>query len=111
MQFYSNNIANTLHYCKILLKKVRLCRIKQYDIPFHTYHLAANHYAARQHLTKRNKQVKPLPLPINGIGKDFEHRVKNPEVVGFYFQKVLKLSRIFQFSGHCILKKAALSTR
>jgi hypothetical protein len=56
MQFYSNNIANALHYCKILLKKVRLCRIKQYTIPLHSYHLAETHYTTRQHLTKRNKQ-------------------------------------------------------
>ena len=62
-----------------------------------------------RHLTKRNKQVKPLPVPVIGIGRGFEHRAKNPEVVGKFFPKVLKISRIFRFSGHCILKNAALS--
>ena len=110
MQFYSNNIANALHYCKILLKKVRLCRIKQYTIPLHSYHLAETHYTTRQHLTKRNKQVKPLPVPMIGIGRGFEQRVQHPEVVELSFQKVLKFSQFFRFAGHCILKNAVLST-
>ena len=40
----------------------------------------------------------------------FEHRVPHPEVVEKIFSEVLKISRIFRFSGHCILKNAALST-
>ena len=52
-----------------------------------------------------NNQVKPLPVPVIGIGRGFEHRTKNPEVVVRFFLKVLKKSRIFRFSGHCILKK------
>ena len=63
-----------------------------------------------QHLTKQNKQVKPLPVPVIGSGRGFEHRVKSPEVVGFSFQKVLKISRISRFDGHCILKNPNLST-
>ena len=43
--------------------------------------------------------------------RSFEHRVENPEVVGKFFSKVLKISRIFRFCGHCILKNAALSIR
>ena len=42
-------------------------------------------------------------------GRGFEHRVENPEVVEFSFQKVLKISGIFRFRGHCILKNATLS--
>ena len=42
-------------------------------------------------------------------GRGFEHRVENPEVVDFSFQKVLKSSRILRFHGHCILKNANLS--
>ena len=34
----------------------------------------------------------------------------NPEVVGFPFQKVLKISWFFGFGGHCILKNPNLST-
>ena len=65
---------------------------------------------ARQPLTKQNKQLKPLPMPGNGNGRGFEHRVQHPEVVGKFFSKVSKISRIFRFGGHCILKNAALST-
>ena len=43
-------------------------------------------------------------------GRGFEHRVKKLEVVEKIFSKVLKISRIFRFSGHCILKNANLST-
>ena len=42
--------------------------------------------------------------------RGFEHRVRNPEVVEEFFSKVLKISQIFRFSGHCILKKPNLST-
>ena len=77
---------------------------------FSNYHLPANNHAAKQQLTKRNKQVKPLPVPVVGAGRGFEHRVKAPEVVGKFFPKVLKYSRIFRFGGHCILKNANLST-
>ena len=45
------------------------------------------------------------------VRKDFEHRVKNPEVAEEFFSKVLKISRIFRFNGHCILKNATLSIR
>ena len=45
-----------------------------------------------------------------GTGRGFEHRVENLEVVGFSFQKVLKISLFFRFAGHCILKNATLST-
>ena len=44
------------------------------------------------------------------VRKDFEHRVKNPEVAEEFFSKVLKISQIFRFCGHCILKNATLST-
>ena len=64
----------------------------------------------RRHLTKRSKQVKPLPVPMIGYGRGFEHRAGNPEVVEKVFQKVLEIPRIFQFYGHCILKNATLST-
>ena len=65
---------------------------------------------SKWHLTKRNKQVKPLPVPVVGIGRGFEHRVEDPEVAEKFFSKVLKISRIFRFDGYCILKNATLST-
>ena len=34
-----------------------------------------------RHLTKQNKQIKPLPEPVIDIGRGFEHRVANPEVM------------------------------
>lgn len=39
-----------------------------------------------------------------GNGRGFEHRTKNPEVIGKFFSKVLKISQLFRFGGHCILK-------
>ena len=45
-----------------------------------------------------------------GIGRGFEHRVENRSVAEKFFSKVLKISRIFRFGGHCILKNSALST-
>ena len=45
-------------------------------------------------------------MPAIGNGRGFEHRTKNPEVIGKFFSKVLKISRLFRFGGHCILKKA-----
>ena len=49
-------------------------------------------------------------MPVIGIGRGFEYRVQHSEVVGFSFQKVLKISRIFRFHGHCILKNTTLFT-
>ena len=46
------------------------------------------------------KQRKSLPVLVIGTGRGFEHRVENPEVVEFSFQKVLKISGIFRFRGH-----------
>ena len=37
---------------------------------------------------------------VFGTRGGFEHRVENPEVVGFSFQKVLKISHFFRNSGH-----------
>ena len=62
-------------------------------------------------LTKRNKQVKPLPVPRSGIGRGFEHRVHHRSVVEKFFSKVFKISWFFRFRGHWILKSANLSTR
>ena len=45
-----------------------------------------------------------------GIRRGFEHRVEDPEVAEKFFSKVLKISRIFRFDGHCVLKNATLST-
>ena len=61
-------------------------------------------------LTKRNKQVKPLPVPRSGIGRGFEHRVQHRSVVEKFFSKVFKISWFFRFRGHCILKNPNLST-
>lgn len=44
---------------------------------------------ARQHLTKRNKQTKPLPEPAVGDGRGFEHRAENRSVAEKIFSKVL----------------------
>ena len=66
--------------------------------------------ATKQQLTKRNEQVKPLPVLVIGTGRGFEHRVQHPEVVEKFFSKVLKFSRIIRFGGHCILKNPNLST-
>ena len=63
----------------------------------------------KQQLTKRNKQVKPLPCR-RSAWEGFEHRVQHPEVVVNFFSKVLKIYRFFRFSGHCILKNTTLST-
>ena len=41
----------------------------------------------------------------------FEHRVQHRSVVGKFFSKVLKYSKIFRFGGHCILKNPNLSIR
>ena len=49
-------------------------------------------------------------MPGIGIGRGFEHRVQHRSVVEKIFSKVLKISRIFRFGGHCILKNAVLST-
>ena len=49
-------------------------------------------------------------MPLIGIGRGFEHRVENPEVIEKFFSKVLSFSQIFRFSGHCILKNPTLST-
>ena len=49
-------------------------------------------------------------MPLIGIGRGFEHRVENPEVIEKFFSKVLSFSQIFRFSGHCILKNTTLST-
>ena len=62
-------------------------------------------------LTKRNKQVKLLPVPRSGIGRGFEHRVHHRSVVEKFFSKVFKISCFFRFRGHWILKSANLSTR
>ena len=48
-------------------------------------------------------------MPI-GMGEVFNTEMRNPEVVGFSFQKVSKISRFFRFGGHCILKNPNLST-
>ena len=61
-------------------------------------------------LTKRNKQVKPLPVPRSGIGRGFEHRVHHRSVVEKFFSKVFKISWFFRFREHWILKSANLST-
>ena len=42
--------------------------------------------------------------------RGFEYRVQHPEVVEKIFSKVSKISRIFKFSGPCVLKNANLST-
>ena len=47
---------------------------------------------------------------VVGIGRGFEHRVQHPEVAEKFFSNVLKISRVFRFSGHCILKNTTLST-
>ena len=48
---------------------------------------------------------------VFGTRGGFEHRVENPEVIDFSFQKVLQISRFFRFGSHCILKNATLSIR
>ena len=53
----------------------------------------------------------PSAVFCNTNGRGFEHRVGNPEVAEKFFSKVLKISRIFRFHGHWILKNAALSIR
>ena len=47
---------------------------------------------------------------VIGTGSGFEHRVEKPEVAEKIFSKVLVISQIFRFSGHCIQKNATLST-
>ena len=42
--------------------------------------------ATLRYLTKRNKQVKPLPVPVISIGRGFEHRVDNRSVVENSFE-------------------------
>lgn len=49
-------------------------------------------------------------MPLFGIGRGLEHRVQHQSVVEKFFPKVLRISRIFRFSGHYILKNANLST-
>ena len=56
------------------------------------------------------KQRKSLPVPVIGTGRGFGHRVGNQSVAEEFFSKVLKISRIFRFSGYCIVKNATLST-
>ena len=80
---------------------------KEYN--FH-FRLAPQIYVVRQMLTKRNKQVKPLPVPRSGIGRGFEHRVYHRSVVEKFFSKVFKISWFFRFREHWILKSANLST-
>ena len=46
----------------------------------------------------------------SALGEVLTIEWQHPEVVDF-FQKVLEISRIFRFSGHCILKNATLSIR
>lgn len=49
-------------------------------------------------------------MPRIGIGRGFEHRAENSEIVEKFFSKVLKISRFFRFRGHWTLRKAALPT-
>ena len=64
-----------------------------------------------RHLTKQNKQVKPLPVPVIGAGEVLTIERKTRRSQKTSFQKVLKIPRIFGFSRPCILKNTALSIR
>ena len=66
---------------------------------------------AKQHLTKWNKQVKPLQLPVVGTWRGFEisHHTRRSQKKTF--QKVLKSYLIFRFTGHCIRKNVVFSIR
>ena len=77
---------------------------------FDSFRATNQSIATLRYLTKRNKQVKPLPVLVIGTGRGFEHRVQHPEVIEKFFLKVFNISRIFRFHGHCILKNANLST-
>ena len=53
--------------------------------------------------------MKPLPCRWSALGEVLNIEWKTRRSQKNSFQKVLKISQIFQLSGHCILKNAILS--